>query len=304
MSDTVLDHDNSDTLLLPDGRKLGYAQYGSQTGRAVFFVHGHPGSRIEGAHLHHIGLKLGARIIAPDRPGIGLSSPQPGRTLLDHPKDLEHLADHLKLERYGVLGVSGGGPYALACAYALPREKLKCVSIVCGLGPVSEIGMKGARWVNWLGFTFYPYTPRIVNRWFWQSQTIGRLDWSDEKRLEQHMKDLSKADKKDVEVMTDPVNARLMLRSGRETFAQGFDPTFQDGCLLSKDLGFRIQDIRPDLPVQLWYGKHDVNVPLHHGETIAKRLGDRAALRVEDETHASIFFKWREQFLGDLVKKI
>ncbi|KAK7887391.1 hypothetical protein LTR67_009811 [Exophiala xenobiotica] len=239
MSGTGLDHDSSDTLLLPDGRKLGYAQYGSRTGRAVFFVHGHPGSRIEAAHLHDIGLKLGARIIAPDRPGIGLSSPQPGRTVLDHPKDVEHLADHLKLERYGVL-----------------------------------------------------------------SQTMGRLDWSDEKRLEQHMKDLSKADKKDVEVMTDKVNARLMLRSGRETFAQGFDPTLQDGILLSKDLGFRIEDIRPDLPVQLWYGKQDVNVPLNHGETIAKRLGDRATLRVEDETHASIFFKWREQFLGDLIKRI
>jgi hypothetical protein len=97
------DNDNSDTLLLPDGRKLGYAQYGSQTGRAVLFMHGHPGSRLEGAHLHDLGLKLGARIIVADRPGMGLSSAQPGRTLLDHPKDLEHLADHLKLESYGVL---------------------------------------------------------------------------------------------------------------------------------------------------------------------------------------------------------
>lgn len=98
-----LHDDNSDTLLLPDGRRLGYAQYGAQTGRAVLYLHGHPGSRLEGAHLHDLGLKLGARIIAPDRPGVGWSSPHPGRTLLDHPKDLEHLADHLKLESYGVL---------------------------------------------------------------------------------------------------------------------------------------------------------------------------------------------------------
>ena len=98
-----MDNVNSDSLLLPDGRTLGYAQYGTPTGRAVFFVHGHPGSRFEGSHLHDLGLKLGARIISPDRPGMGLSSPQPGRTLLDYPKDLEHLANHLKLERYGVL---------------------------------------------------------------------------------------------------------------------------------------------------------------------------------------------------------
>jgi pimeloyl-ACP methyl ester carboxylesterase len=93
----------SDTLLLPDGRKLGYAQYGSPTGRPIFYVHGHPASRLEGAHLHDVGLRLGARIISPERPGFGLSSPQPGRTLLDYPKDLEQLAGHLKLERYGVL---------------------------------------------------------------------------------------------------------------------------------------------------------------------------------------------------------
>lgn len=98
-----MDNSNSDTLLLPDGRKLGYAQYGSPTGRPVFYVHGHPASRLEGAHLHDVSLRLGARIICPERPGFGLSSPRPNRTLLDYPKDLEHLANHLKLEKYGVL---------------------------------------------------------------------------------------------------------------------------------------------------------------------------------------------------------
>ena len=226
------------------------------------------------------------------------------------PGTSEHCRDS-GLKMIMAQGVSGGGPYALACAFALPSEKLKCVSIVCGLGPVSEIGMKGARWLNWIAFTFgYRYTPRILNRWFWQSQTCGRLDWSDEKRLERHMKDFSKskstalASEKDREVMTDEDNARRFLRSARESFAQGFDAALQDGRLLSMDLGLRIQDIRPDLPVQLWYGKHDVFVPLNHGETIAKRLSDRANLRVEDETHASIFFKWREQILADLVKSI
>ena len=98
-----LDNDGSDTLTLPDGRKLGYAQYGSQTGRAILYLHGLPGSRIEAACFDELGLELGARIIAADRPGIGWSSPHPGRTLLDHPKDLEHLAKHLELDDYSVL---------------------------------------------------------------------------------------------------------------------------------------------------------------------------------------------------------
>jgi hypothetical protein len=102
-SQTHLDKDHSETLLLPDGRTLGYALYGSLTGRAVIYLHGHPGSRLEGAHLHDLGLRLGARIVAPDRPGSGLSSPQPDRKILDYSKDVEYLADHLQLERYGVL---------------------------------------------------------------------------------------------------------------------------------------------------------------------------------------------------------
>jgi pimeloyl-ACP methyl ester carboxylesterase len=98
-----LDNDSADTLTLPDGRRLGYAQYGSLTQRAVFYLHGLPGSRTEGAYFHDLGLESGTRIVAMDRPGIGLSSPHPNRTLLDLPKDLECLAKHLELEEYAVL---------------------------------------------------------------------------------------------------------------------------------------------------------------------------------------------------------
>lgn len=91
------------TLTLPNGRTLGYAQYGSLTGKAVFFFHGLPACRIEGAYFHELGLKYGARIIATDRPGLGLSSPHVGRKLLDYPKDIEALADHLGLEEYAIM---------------------------------------------------------------------------------------------------------------------------------------------------------------------------------------------------------
>ena len=93
----------STTLTLPDGRKLGYAQYVSPTGRTVFYLHGLPGSRIEAAAFVPMAMKLGARIIAVDRPGYGLSSPQPGRTILDHAKDIERLAESVGVDSYGVL---------------------------------------------------------------------------------------------------------------------------------------------------------------------------------------------------------
>ncbi|KAK2039838.1 hypothetical protein LZ31DRAFT_558405 [Colletotrichum somersetense] len=99
----VPENDTSDILTLPDGRKIGFSQFGVSTGKPVFFCHGLPGSRVEAGHLHQAALDVGARIIATDRPGIGLSTFQPQRTLLDHPKDLEHLAAHLGLQEYGVM---------------------------------------------------------------------------------------------------------------------------------------------------------------------------------------------------------
>ncbi|RHZ52341.1 hypothetical protein CDV55_103428 [Aspergillus turcosus] len=221
------DNDSSDTLPLPDGRKLGYAQYGSLTGRPIFYLHGLPGSRLEAAGFDELGQELGARVIGVDRPGIGWSSPHPGRRLLDHPKDIDHLAKHLELDEYSVLGISAGGPYALACAAALPHERLKCVSIVCGLGP-PDIGMSGADWLHRLAFPLgFRYAPLSVVRWFWKQEGSGRLDLTDEKRLELLLQKPI-AHEKDIEFMKTDW-PRLSLRSARECFVQGFHGVWQDG---------------------------------------------------------------------------
>jgi hypothetical protein len=98
-----LDNDSSATLTLPDGRKLGYAQYGSPNGKAILYHHGFPGSRIEAAAFHELSSELGLRMIAIDRPGHGWSSPHPASKLLDWPKDVERLTEHLGLESYSVL---------------------------------------------------------------------------------------------------------------------------------------------------------------------------------------------------------
>jgi pimeloyl-ACP methyl ester carboxylesterase len=90
-------------LVLPDGRNLGYAEYGSRTGQPIILNHGFGCSRFDGAYFHEIGQQVGARIICVDRPGMGWSSPQPNRTVLDYTKDVEHLTEHLKLDKYSVM---------------------------------------------------------------------------------------------------------------------------------------------------------------------------------------------------------
>ena len=101
---------------LPDGRVLAYEEYGVPTGFPILSFHGGLSSRLDAAPAHEAAVATGVRLIAPDRPGMGLSTYQPGRRLLDWPADVAHLADALGIERFAVMGWSAGGPYAAVCA--------------------------------------------------------------------------------------------------------------------------------------------------------------------------------------------
>ncbi|KAH7083093.1 alpha/beta hydrolase fold protein [Paraphoma chrysanthemicola] len=300
----LLDNSTSSTVDLPDGRKIGFAQYGSPTGKPILYQHGFPGSRLEGAHFDDLGRELGLRIIGVDRPGYGLSSPNREGKLLDWARDVGVLAEKLGLEEYGVMGVSGGGPAALACAYALPANKLKVVCLVCGVGP-PDIGMKGADWAHWVGWPYgIRFAPYWLGRLFWRSSAIGRIDLPDSQRVEMFIKEGANAAESERDILTDVDFARLACASTRQAFAQGYDYVWDDGKMSCSDFGFKVNDIRKNLPVQLWYGKNDTFVPLVHGLQIAARLDGRAELRVEDEAHAGILLHWKREILEAVARTI
>ena len=123
-----------DRLRLDDGRDLAWAEWGDPTGRPLVAFHGWPGSRL-------FARRRGVRLITPDRPGLGRSDFLPGRALLDWPRDVVALADALGLDRFGVVGFSGGAPYAFSCAHRL-AERVDGLAIVSGLGPLD-------RWRAW-----------------------------------------------------------------------------------------------------------------------------------------------------------
>ncbi|OQE37547.1 hypothetical protein PENNAL_c0794G03227, partial [Penicillium nalgiovense] len=77
------------------------------------------------------------RVIAPERPGFGLSTVQPNRRIMDWPADVQALAHYLSLSRFAVMGGSGGGPYALACARMLPQDMMSAVGIFAGITRLS-----------------------------------------------------------------------------------------------------------------------------------------------------------------------
>ena len=116
-------------LRLPDGRALAYEECGDAEGFPVFLFHGFPGSRLEARAVAGAAAEAGVRLIGVDGPGVGGSDEQPGRIIIDWPRDAAALADFLAIERFAVAGFSGGAPYALACALALPQRVAACAVI-------------------------------------------------------------------------------------------------------------------------------------------------------------------------------
>lgn len=109
-------------IKLADGRMLGYDEHGDPQGKPVIFMHGFPGSRFDWPLFDpdDSAMDLKARLIAVDRPGMGLSDFKKRREILDWPDDVSELADKLQLDQFAVLAISGGGPYGEACAFKIP----------------------------------------------------------------------------------------------------------------------------------------------------------------------------------------
>ena len=126
------------TFRRDDGRLLGFAEYGDAAGLVVLAFHGVPGARFMFRPTAVPAKRLGLRIVAPDRPGYGLSEPQPGRQLSDWLDDVAALLKHLDIDTFSVIGISGGGPFATATA-AHFGDRVKALGLVSPMGPVADV---------------------------------------------------------------------------------------------------------------------------------------------------------------------
>jgi pimeloyl-ACP methyl ester carboxylesterase len=120
-----------DILRLGDGRTLAYTSIGASDGPVVCYQHGAPGGRLELSGLDDAFTAAGIRVVTADRPGYGGSTPLADRTTADWTDDVAALADHVGIERFGVIGLSSGGPYAVACA-ALLRDRVVGAVVAAG----------------------------------------------------------------------------------------------------------------------------------------------------------------------------
>jgi pimeloyl-ACP methyl ester carboxylesterase len=128
-------------LELSDGRHLCWAEYGDPNGKSVFLFHGNPGSRLAWGAMPGTPFVPGVRLVAPDRPGYGRTDFKP-HALERWPEDVVELADHLGIDRFAVFGPSGGAPYALACAWKIPK-RLTAVGVFGAVGPNAPEAVNG-----------------------------------------------------------------------------------------------------------------------------------------------------------------
>ena len=129
-TDSAVSPDQS--ISLPSGRTVGFADYGHPDDPAVVWCHGGPGSRLDPGYVAESARDAGLRIVGIDRPGYGLSTPHPGRTISDWTQDALTVADHLRIANFVTVGISTGGAYALAVA-ALAPERVLGVVPCCAL---------------------------------------------------------------------------------------------------------------------------------------------------------------------------
>jgi pimeloyl-ACP methyl ester carboxylesterase len=281
------------TLELPDGRSLGYAEYGRTDGSPILYFHGIPGSRLSGLLAGVLASPRGGRVIAIDRPGYGLSDFQPHRRIVDWPADVAALADALEIERFAVLGYSGGGPYAAATAHGLP-ERVTTAAIVSGMGPATSRAATRRMTAGQRAFRFT--VRRLVPV---VDLAVHYLEGRVTTDIESYLSDRHAGTPDvDLEVMARPTIRAMLKEDMIEAFAQGSDGAAYDVRLMAAPWGFPLESIR--VPVHLWHGEQDRVVPVWLGRQVAEAIPGAHAHIVRDAGHM-LFVDRMDAILGTLI---
>jgi pimeloyl-ACP methyl ester carboxylesterase len=279
----------SKALTLKDGRTLGYAEFGDPAGLPIVGFHGMPGSRLMMKTLNKAALINGVRLIAPDRPGYGISQANTHGTLLGYVDDIVELTDALPIERFAVLGVSGGGPYPLACAYKIP-QRITVAALISGIGPLRlPHSTRDMLRPNKIMFTVGRWSPRLAGF------LLPRLIRSSLPSLEQHVqKGTSPSADLSPEVFA------IMAADQREAIRAGGQGITFDMKILWRPWGFQFEDVLTK--AYLWHGAADNLAPAMLAHHIADHLPDCKATFYPNEGHTDPLTKHIDEITAMVVK--
>jgi pimeloyl-ACP methyl ester carboxylesterase len=250
---------------LSGGRRIGYAEFGDPLGAPVVALHGTPGSRFMFALTDQAARVRGLRIIAPERPGYGLSDDCRAASLTQLAADAEALADALGLDRFAVLGVSGGGPHALAAASAMP-DRVALLALVSPVGPIADCHARiRMTRLHRLIFTRMGRSDPACAAFFWSVRTLVR--YAPEVAYRALMQRVVASDRELLQRTTVKANLQIALREG---LRPGIAGARQDLRLFCAPWGLALEEI--DVPAVVWQGSDDAIVPPAAAYLLAETL--------------------------------
>ncbi|MFE2142806.1 alpha/beta fold hydrolase [Streptomyces sp. NPDC059456] len=265
---------------LPDGRKLAARQWGAPGGSPVLLHHGTPGSRLGVALADVPERHPHVRFFSYDRPGYGGSDRAPGRRVADAAADSAAVADALGIGRFAVVGRSGGGPHALACAALLPGRVTAAACLV-GLAPRDGTGLDwyaGMTPHNVDHYTLADRDPAALERRV--TSRAARIRRDPGRLLEDLRTHLPAAD---LAVLADDRVRRAVLDTFREALRDSAYGWLDDSLAVGRPWG--CDPRRITAPVMLWHGAEDVFSPVGHFHWLARRIGHSRAVLAPGAGH-------------------
>jgi pimeloyl-ACP methyl ester carboxylesterase len=276
-----LDPNIENHIKLTSGFQLCYACYGQKQGIPAFYFHGLPGSRREAVLMHQACLELGVQLIAPDRPGYGFSQADSAIRLEHWPKIVAEVADRLGFSRFYLFAVSGGGPYALACACMMPQRILG-TGICCSLAEVANTDLyRSMSGFARVGFWMAKHSPGLL-KYSYGSVITAAAKLAPRLAIELLARLQGQPDRS---VLSQPEIKSVFANSLHEAFRHG-----SNGGVA--DMRAAVQPWRFDLSIikslHLWHGTDDHVVPMQHSKWLTRVVPVAKLHVIEGEGHFSL----------------
>ncbi|BBY66958.1 alpha/beta fold hydrolase [Mycolicibacterium helvum] len=263
-----------------EDRQIGFAEFGSAVGRAIFWLHGTPGARRQiPMEARVFAEQNNIRLIGIDRPGIGASTPFQYDNVLAFAGDLAIIADTLGVDKMAVVGLSGGGPYTLGCATAMP-DRVVAAAVLGGVAPtvgpdaigggLMKVGTAAAPLIELAGA---PLRLAAVS-------LIRLIKPVAEPALYIYAGISPEGDRK---MLVRPEFKAMFLDDLLNGSRKQLAAPFADVVVFARDWGFRLDEVK--VPVRWWHGDRDHIVPFAHGQHVVARLPDAELHELPGESH-------------------
>jgi pimeloyl-ACP methyl ester carboxylesterase len=268
-------------IAVGDDRQIGFAEFGDPQGRAVFWLHGTPGARRQipmEARVYAEQRQI--RLIGIDRPGIGSSTPYQYDTVFAFADDLRTIADTLGIDKMEVIGLSGGGPYTLACAAAMP-DRVVAAGVIGGVAPTTGADGIAGGVMGSVGLRVAPLLQAAGGPIGLAASVLIRLI----RPLASPAADLygRVSPEADRLLLARPEIKAMFLDDLLNGSRKQMAAPFADVVVFARDWGFRLDEVK--VPVRWWHGDHDHIVPFDHGLHVVAKLPDVEMYHLPGESH-------------------